>query len=197
VIVANVRDKSIILSILYDTVYDNPKVRFQLGDDQYPQKVKWLCWFIYKISMRRKAIYLSSNKKALIIFMNSDQWKKNTMDFPFYLRLFFSAFDWTRILKIIKMEKSLEAHRPKNFPYLYVWVLGADKQSKGDGQAQQLRDALFTHADNLQLPIFAETAFDQNQRVFSRFGFETYHAELYPDIPFCVHFLRRDFRKRN
>jgi hypothetical protein len=189
---ASSADQLIIQEMIAEAVYDNPKVRFQLGPQNFDQKVKWLSWFIYNISMARQSIYLSDDKQAMIIFMRSHEWKKKWSDIPFYFRLFFSAFDWRQILSIIQMEKVLAQYRPQNMDYIYVWVLGAKRESKGKGQAQTLRDSLFQISENLQIPIYAETAFEQNHRVFTRFGFKTYYTRTFPDIPLNIHFMRRN-----
>jgi hypothetical protein len=184
-------DQKIIQSMIASAVYENPKVQFQLGKQNYDKKVKWLSWFIYQFAMKRKAIYLSENKDALIIFMKSDQWQKRWHDFPLYFRLFFSVFNWSRIFQILRLESSLEKIRPHQTPYLYVWVLGSAPHSKGNGAAHELKQSLFKISQDLQLPIFAETAFEQNHIVFQRFGFETYHKQEFPEIPLCIHFMKR------
>lgn len=184
-------DKNIIQNMIAAAVYNNPKVQFQLGKQNYDKKVKWLSWFIYQFSMKRKAIHLSDNKDALIIFMKSDQWQKRWHDFPLYFRLFFSAFNWSRIFQILRMENSLEKMRPHQSTYLYVWVLGSAPDSKGNGAAHELKQSLFKISQDLQLPIYAETAFEQNHVVFKRFGFETYHTQEFPEIPLRIHFMKR------
>jgi hypothetical protein len=190
-ILATPDDQTVIKTMIAAAVYDNPKVQFQLGKKNYDKKVKWLSWFIYQMAMKRKSIYLSDNKEAMIIFMRSHLWKKNISDLPFYIRLFFSAFDWSQIFRIVKMENQLTQLRPTGEDYLYVWVLGSLTTSKGSGAAQAIKRDLFQISKKLQLPIYAETAFEQNQRVFARYGFLTYFTQSYPEIPLHIHFMKR------
>ena len=90
---ASSADQLIIQEMIAEAVYDNPKVRFQLGSQNFDQKVKWLSWFIYNISMARQSIYLSDDKQAMIIFMRSHEWKKNGATFLF-------TFDYSSVHSI-------------------------------------------------------------------------------------------------
>jgi hypothetical protein len=101
------------------------------------------------------------------------------------------ALEWSRLIQILKMEKELESHWPKDEAFLYVWVLGTKTEHQGGNQARELRDALFLKSTEMKLPIYAETAFDQNFKVYKRFGFEPYHTQYYPEIPLTIRFLKR------
>lgn len=186
-------EKENIVAIIIDAIEVNPKIQYLLGDKQFRNKVRALAQFIYAISERRKAIYLSEDGKGLLIYMHSHEWKKGIRDAWDYCRMIFSAFEWKRLFQILKMEKRLESFRPGEENYLYVWVLGTKKENQGENQARELRDALFSKATELKLPIYAETAFDQNFKVYQRYGFNNYHTEYYPKIPLTIRFLRRSF----
>lgn len=184
-------EKENIVAIIIDAIEVNPKIQYFLGTREFPRKVRELAKFIYAFSNRRKAIYLSDDGKGLLIFMHSNDWKKGVRDLWDYCKMIFSAFEWKRLIQILKLEKTQESFRPKEENYLYVWVLGTKKENKGGNQARELRDALYLKATELQLPIYAETAFDQNFRVYHRFGFNNYHTEHYPEIPLTIRFLRK------
>lgn len=186
-------EKENVIEIIIDAIEVNPKIQYLLGRREFPRKVHALAQFIYALSERRNAIYLSEDGKGLLIFMHSKDWKKGIKDIGDYCKMIFSAFEWKRLIQILKMEKTLESFRPKEENYLYVWVLGTKKENKGGNQARELRDALFLKATELQLPIYAETAFDQNFKVYQRYGFNNYHTQLYPEIPLTIRFLRRSF----
>jgi len=184
-------EKENVIEIIINAIEVNPKIQYLLGKRDFPRKVRALAQFIYAISERRKAIYLSEDGKGLLIYMHSREWKKGIRDIWDYGKMIFSAFEWSRLIQILKMEKTLESFRPKDENYLYVWVLGTKKENQGGNQARELRDALYLKSKELQLPIFAETAFDQNFNVYQRFGFKNYHTQHYPKIPLTIRFLRR------
>jgi hypothetical protein len=185
-------EKESVIEMIIDAIEINPKIKFMLGEKNFDLKVRSLATFIYSISYRRKAIHVSNDGHGLLIYMTSNIWKKTWRDIWDYLKMAISAFEWTRIIQILKLEKELEAFKPKDLNYLYVWVLGTRKEFKGGNQAKELREALFLKSSELGLPIYAETAFDQNFIVYQRFGFEPYHTQHYPHIPLTIRFLKRE-----
>lgn len=189
---AHPNEKESVIEMIIDAIDNNPKIKFMLGERNFDLKVRSLATFIYSISNRRKAIHVSDDGHGSIIFMTSDIWKKTWRDIWDYFKMAISAFEWTRMIQILKMEKQLEEYRPKDLNYLYVWVMGTRKHLKGGNQARELRDALFLKSSELGLPIYAETAFDQNFIVYQRFGFELYHTQHYPHIPLTIRFLKRE-----
>lgn len=186
-------EKENVIEIIIDAIAVNPKIQYLLGKNEFSIKVRALAQFIYAISERRKAIHLSQDGKGLLIYMHSNDWKKGINDIGDYGRMIFSAFELSRLIQILKMEKRLESFRPTEEDYLYVWVLGTKKENQGENQARELRDALYLKATELQLPIYAETAFDQNFKVYQRYGFNNYHTEHFPEIPLTIRFLRRSW----
>jgi len=186
-------EKENVIEIIIDAIAVNPKIQYLLGNTKFPKKVRALAHFIYAISERRKAIYLSQDGKGLLICMHSHDWKKGINDIGDYCRMIFSAFEWSRLIQILKMERRLQSFRPSEEDYLYVWVLGTKKENQGENQARELRDALYLKATELQLPIYAETAFDQNFKVYQRYGFINYHTAHFPEIPLTIRFLRRSW----
>ncbi len=185
------KEKDKVIDIIVNAIEVNPKIQFLLGENNFPKKVRALAQFIYAISERRKAIYLSDDGNGLLIFMHSSAWRKNWRDFWDHCLMIVSAFEWSRLIQILKMEKELENHRPKDIEYLYVWVLGTKIEHQGGNQARELRDALFLKSTEMKLPIYAETAFDQNFIVYQRFGFESYHSQYFPEIPLTIRFLKK------
>ncbi len=189
---AQQHEKEKIIAIIIDAIELNPKIQYLLGNKNFDRKVKALARFIYSLSNRRQAIHVSEDGNAVLIFMPHFQWSKNWKDILDYCKMFVTALEWKRLFAILKMEKELEQFRPNQEAYLYVWVLGTIKEHKGGPQARALRDALFDIAQQAQLPIYAETAFDQNYRVYQRFGFEAYHTQHYPNIPLTIRFLKKE-----
>ncbi len=189
---ANSKEKNSVVEMIVDAIEDNPKIRFLLGKKNFASKIQALAQFIYSISDRRKAIYVSQDGNGLLIFMESTDWKKTWRDGWDHIKMVWSTFEWTRLIKILQLEKELEKFRPRDQPYIYVWVLGTRKSHKGGPQARELRDALFMKAKEMNLPIYAETAFDQNFWVYQRFGFVAYHTQCYPEIPLTIRFLKRE-----
>ena len=184
-------EKDKVIDIIVNAIEVNPKIQFLLGENKFPQKIRTLASFIYSISKRRNAIYLSNDGHGLLIYMHSSAWRKNWRDLWDHFRMIVGAFEWSRLIQILKMEKELESHRPQDEEYLYVWVLGTKKEHQGGNQAKELRDALFLKSTEMSLPIYAETAFDQNFIVYQRYGFEPYHVQHYPSIPLTIRFLKR------
>jgi hypothetical protein len=189
---AHTNEKESVIEMIIDAIEINPKIKYLLGEKNFDVKVRSLATFIYSISKRRQAIHVSEDGHGLLIYMNSNLWKKTWSDLWDYIKMVTTTFEWKRMWQILKMEKELEAFRPKDLNYLYVWVLGTRKQFKGGNQARELRDALFLKSSELGLPIYAETAFDQNFIVYQRFGFELYHRQHYPHIPLTIRFLKRE-----
>jgi len=189
---AEPHEKEKIISIIVNAIEVNPKIQYLLGKKKFDRKVNALAQFIYSLSHRRRAIHVSEDGHAVLIFMHHLQWKKNGKDILDYCKMFVTALEWKRLFAILKMEKELEQFRPTQEDYLYVWVLGTIRAHQGGPQARELRDALFAIAQKAQLPIYAETAFEQNYRVYQRFGFEAYHTQHYPNIPLTIRFLKRE-----
>jgi hypothetical protein len=189
---AHPREKESVIEMIVDAIADNPKIQYLLGAKNFDNKLRALAQFIYSISNRRKAIHVSDDGHGVMIFMENTIWKKNWLDAMDHLKMIWSAFEWTRLIRIFALERELESNRPKEKRFLYVWVLGTRKAKKGGDQARELRDALFSKATELGLPIYAETAFDQNFQVYQRFGFVAYHTQHYPSIPLSIYFLKRE-----
>ncbi|UXX78288.1 hypothetical protein N7E81_13075 [Reichenbachiella carrageenanivorans] len=184
-------DESLIVDIIANSFPSNPSVRSILKNDKKePQRMRWLAKYVFKTALRRKAIFLSTDRTGVAICYKFNSHKENLLDYWNQLVLAITAIGIERIFKVIKRDHYVKSKRPASGDFLYFWFFGVSDAGKGHGAAHELKKAVFAEAEKQNLPIYLETSIAKNKRVYERYGFETYHTWDYKSEGITLWFMR-------
>lgn len=187
---AQITDKSLVLKIISEKYAQVPTLRFMLRDYKDPRFIRRLAQYAFDFAIRREAVYLSDNGKAVAICYWKGEKGRNLYDIYLQLRLVVSAFSLRRLPQIIKHSNEVSKHHPTDKPFLYFWFYGALAEEKQGSSARELAFGIMRIAKENNSDIYTETTMEQNKRVYERFGFTVYHESYNDAGRFPVWFMR-------
>lgn len=162
-------DKQIVLDILFETFSKN-KASFEVvKQDRYKDKrFKRLLKYSYFFSERFGKIYLSDDKKACALIIDSEQ-KTTTIRLVFwYIKLLFKVIGFSNVKKVLHRLKVLNQNRPKE-SHIYVWYIGVKESEQRKGLGLQLmKQVLLDHKGRT---ICLETTKKSNYPFYEKLGF--------------------------
>lgn len=189
---ATQQDQEKVVSIIMESFYDNPSVNLVIKNDRKRDlRLRVLAEYAFKKALRRNGVWLSDDDQGLAIFYRYNERKADLFDFWNQVKLAFRAIGLFRSLQILKREKYMALQRPEDGNFFYFWFFGVANAGRGSRAAYELRDEIFALAKKLKLPLYMETSVPQNQKVYERFGFETYHTWLQPGNNEPLWFMRK------
>lgn len=156
-------------------------------DSKKDARYKKLGAYVYQNAVKKKGLYLSSNKEGVAVayIIDPKNNKKTFSDFINDLKFAFEISGIKNALAISKRQNYIQQQRPKNDKYIYWEFSGVNPNYRGMDKASfsmaELRDTVFNYAHDLQVPIFSETSIRKNMIVYRRYGFDIYHEWTMPD----------------
>ncbi|HYG28346.1 MAG TPA: GNAT family N-acetyltransferase, partial [Caulobacteraceae bacterium] len=82
----------------------------------------------------------------------------------------------SRLGRMMRIRKVMDAHHPTDREHLYLWFLGVTPRLQGMGIGSRLLRAGLNRADEAGLPAYLETGTEKNVALYRRHGFEPIHA---------------------
>ncbi len=189
---ATINDKEQVISIIMESFHNNPSVnRVIKNDHKREYRLYALAEYAFNKAFRRKGVWLSDDGQGLAIFYRYNERKEDLIDYWNQVKLAFKAIGLFRSLGILKRENYMAQQRPKDGNFFYFWFFGVSNKARGSRAAYELRDEIFKLSSQLKLPLYMETSVPQNQKVYERFGFETYHTWNQPGNGEPLWFMRK------
>ncbi|HET7360635.1 MAG TPA: hypothetical protein VFI78_01750 [Salinimicrobium sp.] len=155
-----------------------------LDDKKKDERFRYLAKYMVEKAIEKDALILSEDGRGIAILFRTNAkdnnfWKDLITDLKF-------AYKVTGIakgLKVLKNQKYVKDQRPKEGDYLYCWFWGILPDSRGSDDkktAYNMKNKFYEIAEELQLPIFAETRIRRIGIAYQRYGFKLFHEWKHP-----------------
>ena len=169
---ANYKDKKIAVDIIYETFNTNPSVNIVIGSGgNRKKKISRLASYAFIKSLNRSGVFFSTNKNGVALCFHSDEGSTSFREVIHEVRFAFSI-PIKKVIQTLKREAYIKKNRYKG-SHMYFWFFGVQK---GGGSAGfELKNFLFQHSKDKQLPILLETSVERNKDIYERYGFHVYH----------------------
>ncbi len=148
--------------------------------------------YSFEICHRFGKVYLMDDKKACALVLFPEQKETSFETILLDVKLVLNSVGVFNIGKALKRESRIKEIQD-NVPMYYLWFIGVDPASQGQGLGTKLMEELIAESETMQLPIYLETSTLKNLPWYRKFGFEVYH-EL--DLSYKLFFLKRPFNKK-
>ena len=185
-----------LVRILTGVLLDNPSATHVVKNDaKRVARVTYLAKYMLKRAKRKNGLYISKDANGLAIcYKVMPNEKKTLAEWLDEIIVGFKVIGYARIPGILKRQSYLKEQMPKDFPYLYFWFLGVDKDTRGMdlGIAAELKERVFSDAKEWGLPIYTETSIKKNKIVYQRYGFEIFH-EWKMNEKSTMWFMKKEF----
>ena len=191
-----------IITILSEAFKSIPAGNYLVKQDSKKNiRYKKLAKFVYTNALKKKGVYLSSNKEGVAIayIIDPNNNKKTIHDFIESLKFVVSISGIRNAIGILKRQKYIRKQRPKNEKYIYWEVTGINLTYRGHASSGfsmgELRDQIYEKAHKEQLSIYTETSIRRNMIVYRRYGFDVCHEWIMPDKS-TLWFMHYDTKKK-
>lgn len=185
-------DRKNVTDIIARSFTINPTVLLLTRCGRNRQKyIRRLAEYLFDSAIRSKGVFLSETGNGVAICTKENERSKGLYDFYIYTKLVLGAIAIRRIFKILRHMRYLKNCRPKDGNYLHVQLLGVLPGSRAGVDARDLGYGIIKMAEEEKMPIYAETPFEQNMRVFERFGLKTYKHWHNYECRITIWFLRK------
>lgn len=167
----NQTDKNHIIDILTDSFEDNKSTNFVIKQDQKREK-RFRSLIEYSIYYGEKfgEVFLSEDKKACYIILDTEKKKTTLGSMIWDLRLVLKCIGVFRVGKVMKREALIKSHHP-NEDFIHLWYIGVDPSIQGKGRGTQLMQSIIQKAQSANKKIYLETSTQQNFKFYESFGF--------------------------
>ncbi|MFL1894535.1 GNAT family N-acetyltransferase [Aquimarina sp. 2-A2] len=166
---ATSNDKKTVVEIISASFDTNKSINYVVKQDQKRSKrIKLLINYSFYKGMRFGKIYLSSDKKAACILLESNKKKTTLGGLLWNLNLAINCIGLRRVSPVSKREKILKQNHP-NENFIHLWYLGVDPRSQHQGIGSEfLKEILEKHKKS---PVYLETSSLTNIPFYQKFGF--------------------------
>lgn len=153
-------------------------------DDKKEQRFRYLAKHMVEKAVEKDALIISDNGRGIAILFRTNSkdgnfWKDTIAD----LKLALNVTGIKKGLKAMKNQKYVKDQRPKEGDYLYCWFWGILPDSRGSDDsktAYEMKNKFYAIADELKLPIYAESRIRRISLAYRRYGFELFHEWDHP-----------------
>lgn len=192
-IVADYKDKNLVVNILTKSFDTNQSVNFIVQQDEKRLgRIKSLMDYSFEVCYSFGEIFLSDDKKACALVLFPDQKRTTIKSMLLDVKLIYSCVGIGNIKKAMSRESKIKKLQPKD-PMYYLWFIGVDPIYQGSGIGTELMQAIIEDSKKQQRSIYLETSTLKNLPWYKKFGFEIYN-EL--DLSYKLYFLKLELAKR-
>lgn len=162
-------------------------------DHKREQRFRYLAEHMVEKAIEKDGLIISENGRGIAILFRT-----NSKDGNFFkdliqdLKLALKVTGIRKGLKAMKNQKYVRDQRPKEGDYLYCWFWGILKDARGSDDsktAYEMKNRFYAIAQELQLPIYAESRTRRIALAYRRYGFELFHEWQHPSGD-TMYFLR-------
>ncbi|WP_299680103.1 hypothetical protein [uncultured Tenacibaculum sp.] len=154
----------------------NPRMSLLFSKEKkdFNKKVFHLISYCFSIAVKQKGVYVSNNKKTIVLFYEQEKFRKSLGD---YIRFFnvIKSISFLKLKRVLKNEKEVKEHKLKLSNYIYVWFIAQDKNYKKLDGLVEINKMLFDLARKRKLPILFETSDYRLLNFYKKAGFDIYN----------------------
>ncbi len=162
-------------------------------DSKKEQRFLYLAQHMVEKAIKKDALLVSDNGRGIAIFFKMDGkgdgfWTELLND----IKLALNVTGIKKGLKALKSQKFVRKQRPNQGEYLYCWFWGILPDARGntdDKTPYKMKDEMYRIAEELQLPIYAETRMRKVSLAYRRYGFKLIKEWQHPSGD-TMYFLR-------
>lgn len=121
----------------------------------------------------QSAYYLEGFKGAAL-WSPPHQWELSLSKQIRFIPQFVKIVGWYRLIKVSHVIDIIQKKHPKK-PHYYLQNIGVDPLYQGQGLSSKLLMPMIKQCDSGGIPIYLETATEQNIALYRHFGFEIMH----------------------
>ena len=168
-------DKAIVVNILCNSFKNDPHMLWLLEKCRNPEKLKIMMTYLFHKTLKIGEIYLSFDEKAVAL------WKSETKEdfsLEYLMRnlMFFTDIGLPSILRILRNERFTYKQYPKGQKYAHLYLIGVLPECQGKGYASKLLNPILEKNTRKSIPIYLETANNNNVKIYAHKGFKLYNT---------------------
>ncbi|MBC8753354.1 hypothetical protein H2O64_01645 [Kordia sp. YSTF-M3] len=154
---------------------ENPRMSLVFNKEKksFKKNVFNLVSYCFHVALRANGVYVSKNKKTIVLFYENKKLKKTFSDYCRYFKVL-KGVPVANIKSILNNEKEIKKHQLKLDNYIYVWFIAQEEgYGKLDG-LNEINQMLFKLSNTTKLPIIFETSDIRLIRFYKHVGFDVY-----------------------
>lgn len=168
------KDRHTVIDIFSNSFKNNIGTTWVLRKNLSVEKgIKRLAMYAFIKGYVREGVFLSDNEKGVAICYKFNYKVFSLLEVWSNIVLGITAISIQRLPKILSIGAYRKNIRPQSGEYLYGWFLGVNPG--GETAALELSLGILKLGDELNLPVYIDTAVEKAKPVYERYGFETFH----------------------
>lgn len=153
-------------------------------DHKREKRFDYLAKYMVEKAIEKDALIVSDDGKGIAILFQTNSndknfWKDTIQD----IKLALNVTGIKKGLKAMKTQSYVKSQRPKEGDYLYCWFWGILSDARGSDDsktAYNMKNQFYARAQELQLPIYAETRIRRISIAYQRYGFKQFNEWDHP-----------------
>lgn len=188
---ANYKDKDQVVDILtaaFENYVDPNQINLivQYGDTRV-KRLRILMSYLFEYAMLSGKVYLSDDRKGVLLIKFSEQEKTNLKSIFLDIELAIKCIGIWNVPKVLKRQKLVKQNHPKE-NHVSPIIFGVKPEVRGKLTAARLiKQVMNKHADN-KLPVIIDTVSEYNLKLYQKFGFRILTKDT--TLGFPIYFLR-------
>ena len=153
-------------------------------DHKKEKRFRYLAKYMVEKAIEKDALIVSEDGKGIaILFRTNSKDKSFFKDTIQDIKLALNVTGIKKGLNAMKTQGYVKSQRPKEGDYLYCWFWGILSDARGSDDsktAYNMKNKFYEIAQDLQLPIYAETRIRRISLAYRRYGFELFNEWDHP-----------------
>lgn len=188
-IIADYKDKNLVVDILTDSFEDNKSVNYIVKqDNKRNQRMRKLMEYSFDVCYLFGDVFLSDDKKGCALILLPDKKKTSLKSILLDIKLIISCIGLSNIKKAMDREAKIKKLQPKELKY-YLWFIGVDPKEQNKGIGSALLSEVIKEGLSKQRSIYLETSTSKNIPWYEKFGFKIYN-EL--NLGYRLFFMKKE-----
>lgn len=188
-ILADYKDKILVVDILTKSFEDNKSVNYIIKQDKKRiQRIRKLMEYSFEMCYLFGEVFLSENKKGCVLIMLPDKKKTTLKTIMLDVNLILSSIGLSNIKKALNRESKIKEFHSDKLIY-YLWYIGVDSKEQNKGIGSALMKGILQKSANKNRPIYLETSTLKNIPWYEKFGFKIYHEM---DFGYPLFFMKKE-----
>ncbi len=187
-------------SIVFQNAFiDNPMFKYLLPERKSRQdKLRFVFEYMIKYGLRYGVVYSpTENMKAIAIWISGDYVNET---FWRQIRAGGLKTIWKLGIKFLKKQISLFEYTERTYKsaleqivgkHIYLYSICVSPESQGKGLATQLLTPMLNFSQRNAIPIYLETAKNDNIPLYEHFGFQIYAKDKIKGTPYTNYGMLR------